>query len=181
MEKVMEKYRSTGRIIVTGPESTGKTELCRYLSGKLDGTGIPEYAREYIAGLKRKYTYRDVEHIAEIQRDAYNRVSTADLPVFFDTHLILTKVWFSHVFKRIPDWIDEEIGRTSHDLYLLCEPDIPWVADPLRENGGEMREVLFKRYETEIRQLGARYEKISGTGDKRIVNALRAVEEFLGL
>ena len=41
---------------------------------------------------------------------------------------------------RFPDWVDEQISQASFDLVLLCAPDIPWIPDPVRENGGEMTE-----------------------------------------
>ena len=57
------------KIVVTGPESCGKTEIARYLAGVFNAEYIPEYARRYIGELDRPYTYRDVEHIARVQED----------------------------------------------------------------------------------------------------------------
>ena len=55
------------RILITGPESTGKTELAYYLSRHTGGRVVPEYARKYVQNLQRPYTYEDVLTIAERQ------------------------------------------------------------------------------------------------------------------
>ena len=96
-----------------------------------------------------------------------------------DTYLIITKVWFDVVFNHHPDWIDDELKRKTIDLFLLCNTDIPWVADPVRENGGEMRERLFVMYKKELDLLGYNYSIIRGNGNERFQEALKAVEELV--
>jgi NadR type nicotinamide-nucleotide adenylyltransferase len=181
----MEKRSPVGgrhnrKILITGPESTGKTELANYLADYFGGDLVQEYAREYVEKLNRHYTYEDVVKIAERQRVDYHRKRETDRQVFFDTWLIITKVWFEVVYKRPPVWIEEELANASFDLVLVCSPDLPWEPDPVRENGGEQRNLLFKRYITEIEKLGWNYVIVEGTGKaryERAIELMRLIQE----
>lgn len=167
------------RILITGPESTGKSELSQALALHYGGKVIPEYAREYVEKLRRSCTYEDVEHIARWQQNTYIETQRSGAYVFFDTWLIITRVWFDIVFKMVPAWIDEQISQADFDLVLLCQPDLPWISDGIRENGGEMRKVLLKSYEELIRKTGWEYSKVSGLGDDRLKNAKQLIDKHL--
>jgi NadR type nicotinamide-nucleotide adenylyltransferase len=181
MEETVESTEQLlTRVILTGPECTGKTTLTTELSARFGTIYIPEYAREYVENLRCPYTYGDVIHIAQKQVELMKVYSKkARRLVFIDTYLIITKVWLQRVYGTVPEWIDFEIQRTKNDLYLLCRPDIPWEPDRVRENGGEMREILFRDYENELRQAGLHFAIVDGKGDERVSNALKRVEEFL--
>lgn len=180
MEK--EAKMSVKRIVLIGPESTGKTELSKKLAERFNTCYVPEYAREYIESLNRDYTYEDVEHIAKMQVQLESEFcQKEDEILFFDTYLIITKIWFKVVFNKVPDWLNSKIEESNIDLYLLCNTDLPWISDPVRENGGEMREKLFEIYKKEIEELGAEYYVISGTGEQRTQNAIEKVNEFLNI
>jgi len=169
----------TLKVAITGPESTGKTELTRQLSAYFDGTCILEYARKYVESLQRPYNYLDVLHIAYkqiLESQGSDLLQTGY--VFLDTELIITKVWLELVYGFCPDWINTAITSSRIDLYLLCNLDIPWIQDKVRENGGEMREKLFHIYEQLIQANGFRYKVIEGTGDLRLRNALLAIGQF---
>jgi nicotinamide riboside kinase len=180
MEETMGKPgKEIKCIIFTGPESTGKTMLTIELARRYNAPFIPEYAREYVVNLKRPYTYNDVVHIARKQVDqmqeflAYNSEF-----LFIDTYLIITKVWFDKVFKKIPDWLDTAIAASKNCLYLLCRPDIPWEPDPIRENGGPMRQVLFDAYEYELKKANLPYAYIEGMGATRIDCAMNQISNY---
>ncbi len=178
MEKGVKKQIK--RIVLIGAESTGKTELSEFLSGKYNTVSVPEYAREYIENLKRPYIYDDVEHIANKQIELENEYyQKADKILFYDTYLIITKIWFKLVFNKVPDWINKKIKNSNIDLFLLCNNDIPWIPDFVRENGGEMREELFEIYKEELNKLGFNYKIVKGKGDDRFTNAFKHVNEFL--
>lgn len=182
----MEKRSKTGTlstrpkiIVITGAESTGKSTLAEALAEHYKVPFVPEFARDYIVNLNRPYTYHDVEIIARKQVEQINELLETDHRfVFMDTWLIITKIWFEVVFKTIPGWLGEEIKKTNIDLYLVCDTDMPWVADDVRENGGEKREMLQKRYIEEIEKHGCTYHIISGRGDARIRNAIRFIEKL---
>jgi len=168
------------KVVITGPESTGKTLISQYLASFFGTVCVPEYSREYISGLERKYTFDDVEHIAREQlRLESEYLKKARRILFYDTDLIVTRIWFKLVFGRCPGWIDKEIANSPADLFLVCDTDIPWVPDPVRENGGEMRELLKGLYISEINLHGVPWELVSGEGEARINCAVRAVKTFL--
>lgn len=178
MEKRFEK--KIKKIVIIGPESTGKTELAMFLAAKFDTVYVPEYARKYVEKLNHPYTYKDIEIIAKKQIELDNEYSAkANKILFFDTYLIITKIWFKVVYNKIPNWLDNAIINSNIDFFLLCNTEIPWIPDKVRENGGEMREKLFGMYENEIRQYGFKYGIVKGTGEYRFDNALEQVKNYI--
>ncbi len=168
------------KIALLGAESTGKTSLCSQLSAYYNACWIPEYARDYIQQLNRQYTFEDVEHIAEQQNKQLNDVYIDDY-VFFDTELIITKVWFEVVFNRCPSWISQSIAQSPINYYLLCNTDLEWVPDSVRENGGEMRNVLHKRYESILKEFNLPYQCVSGKGQDRLSCAINFIDNISGI
>ena len=150
------------KVGIIGPESTGKSTLSAYLAHRYNGVLIPEYAREYMKHLAPdySYTYEDIVAIARQQiqqlEELHQEFSTKDTLVFFDTELIITKVWFEHKYGIAPDFIQEALHSYPMDIYLLCYPDMPWQPDPVRENPN-IREYLFAWYEREIQALNIPY------------------------
>ena len=162
------------KIGIIGPESTGKSTLASYLAHRYGGVLVPEYAREYME--KRAcacaYTYEDVVNIARVQVQQLQQFHAATYEgitegyrtnvIFFDTELIITKVWFMHKFGHCPDFLEEALRAYPMDTYLLCYPDMPWQPDPVRENPN-IREYLFDWYEREIQALDIPYYIIRHT------------------
>jgi len=148
------------KVGIIGPESTGKSSLARYLANRYQGILVPEYAREYV---ERKgttdVTYDELCEIAKHQIEELELIANSQQPTaFFDTELIVTKVWFDYAFGRVPEWLNEAIRRFPMDVYLLTKPDLPWVPDPARSNGSDaIRRELFDRYEAEIQALNIPY------------------------
>ena len=178
MEKRYEKR--TRKIVLLGAESTGKTDLAKYLSKYFCTTYIPEYAREYVENLNREYTYEDVEKIALKQVDLEdNLIFQAGEILFYDTYLIIIKVWFSVVFNRYPKWIENKLKTSEIDLFLVCNNDLDWIADSVRENGGEMRDKLYDIYIKELDNYNFNYEIVRGIGEERRINAIRIVENYI--
>ena len=165
------------RIAVTGPESTGKSTLAIELANYFNGTLYPEYAREYFKDHPQRYTYADLEKITMEQIAQYHESENQTVGIFFfDTWLIITKIWFQWVYRTCPDWLDDEISNLPMDLYLLCLPDIPWVPDLLRENGGTQRQKLFEAYKDELIARKLNFVEVGGKGKLRIQNAIQAVK-----
>ena len=172
----MEKRLGISKnIVVTGPESTGKTNIAFHLSDKFDCVWVPEYARSYVEKLKRPYLYEDIEYIAKKQLKDYLYFTRRNKLVIFDTWLIITKIWFDKVFGKHPPWLEEKLKNLKIDLFLLCAPDLEWIPDPVRENGGEIRNELFHIYENEIKKLPVPYGIVKGEGEERY----RAAEEIV--
>ena len=158
------------KIGIIGPEASGKSTLARYLANRYKGTYVPEYAREYV---ERKGTtevsydelcaiarhqIEELKNLSSVSEQSERSVFCQAKPVFFDTELIVTKVWFDYAFGSVPQWLNEAIGNYPMDVYLLCEPDLPWTQDGARYNGSDaIRQELFARYETEIQALNIPY------------------------
>ena len=162
------------KIVITGPESTGKTSLSRQLSEYYNAPLIPEYARKYIETLNNKYNYNDVVNIAKYQIEQLEKINTDysnSRFVFIDTGLIITKIWFNEVYKKIPDFLINSIKNIKIDLFYLCYPDIPWVPDKVRENGGKKRIELFYKYKYELDYYNFKYIIIKGDIKNRFLSA----------
>ncbi len=173
--------KTTRIIVLSGPESTGKSSLAKFLANRMDAVLIDEIARNYIEQLKRRYIFDDIERIARMQVSILDE-QLAHRPDFIimDTWLIITKVWFQEVYKKTPTWLEGVIQAYPISLYLLCKPDIPWVFDPVRENPNR-REELFGRYLDEIRHFGFSYNLVDGIGNQREEKAIEAVNRFFKL
>jgi nicotinamide riboside kinase len=130
--------------------------------------------------LKRNYTYSDVEHIAKKQISQLEKEIKHQTPlIFVDTWLIITKVWFEFVFKKEPKWLDIYLKQINIDLYLLCDIDIPWEYDTVRENGGEKRVELQKRYIQILKEYNCNFVTVSGKENERLITAKHFVQKLL--
>jgi len=166
-------------IVITGAESTGKSTLTERLANHFGVPFIPEIARDYVEKLNRKYNYSDVENIAKMQTEQFRKLVKSDAPyIFADTWLIVTKIWFEFVYHKTPDWIIEEINTTKIDLFLVCDIDLPWIYDPVRENGGETRIILHHNYIENITNFGFDYRIVSGFDDQRFNCALNFLNNY---
>jgi nicotinamide riboside kinase len=94
-----------------------------------------------------------------------------------DTDLITIKIWSEYKYGSCDNWILEQIEKqkTENRFYLLCKPDIPWKADPLRENPVN-REKLFEIYKEELEKLKHNYFIIKG--EERIQNSISKISEL---
>ncbi|MBP6609823.1 MAG: ATP-binding protein [Paludibacter sp.] len=166
------------KIAIVGPESTGKSELSKALAAHYGGVFVPEYARSYVEQLDREYNWDDVCQIArkQIEEQAVYLNSACNQPiVFFDTELIITKVWLEHCYQQVPEFVEHNISSGYYDFYLLCYPDLPWVYDPVREHGGDERMYFFQWYKREIEKTGIAYAIIKGEGENRAVSAINEI------
>lgn len=166
----------TKKIVLTGPESTGKSTLAKHLAEFYDVPCVAELARNFISNLGRAYTENDVLEIASLQIAEEERMLNSNhSAVFFDTDLVITKIWLLHVYGKSPKWIDELLIKFPADLHLLCNYDLPWEPDPVRENP-DIRPLLFEKYKNEIISLNQPYVIISGVGEERLSNAITAIK-----
>ena len=166
-------------VALTGPESCGKTTLATQLSGYYKAPVVPEYAREFLSKTQGKYSYEDLEIIA---REQLRLLESAKIQnphlLFTDTELTVIKIWSEIKFNQLSPWIKQQYELQKIDLYLLCQPDIPWEEDPLRESKNNRAEI-FNRYKEELDLANRPYAIISGAGDERLNNALAAVDKLL--
>lgn len=163
-------------ILVTGPESSGKSTLARQIAWALDGVLVPEVARDYLNARGNVYGPEDLPLIWQAQAEAEDlaRQTNASF-VVCDTGPEVIHVWAAVKYGLTVPEVSAAARQRPYDIILLCRPDIPWVADPLREAPEQQqREILFEEY---LRLLAAR-EPVIITGHDRLRVALGAVEAY---
>jgi len=199
------------KIVVIGPESTGKSTLCEGLAAHFGTDWVPEYAREYLLKHGKQYQYADLltiakgqvaleeKHAAELEErwrpggagGSMGREPVAgsgsmgqglkDPILFIDTDMYVMKVWGEFVFGACDAWILDQVATRKYDGYLLCNTDLPWTADELREYPDEgPREQLFNIYKDCMINQSTPWRMISGCEEDRLTAAIAAVKEMLG-
>lgn len=165
------------RILILGPESTGKSTLAEKLALHFAEPWVPEVARNYLEKLDRPYAYEDLLQIGKQQMRTEDELALqANNYLFCDTDLRVIQVWSQHRNGKVDPWVLEEIARRTYDLILLCAPDLPWQADPLREHPElEMRQQFFEIYQQLSQASGFPWILVSGDTDKRLSTAIQAV------
>lgn len=168
------------RIAVTGPESSGKSDLTKALSDYYGANYVREYAREYLQIKGGKYDFEDLDAICRGQIEEEERVlAMADGLCFFDTEMIVFKIWSLFRYGRISPFIETSLKNREYDHYLLCAPDLPWAPDPFRESPSkEEREYLFMLYLEELQLAGASFAIIKGEGPSRLESAILAIRDW---
>ena len=166
-------------ICATGPESTGKTTLCRGLAEVLGAPWLGEYARAHLAE-RRDYDAGDLATIAQEQcRREQALVARSAGAVVLDTDLSVIVIWWRAKFGAPPDWLTRRFEALPPRLYLLCRPDLPWQPDPLRETGGDKQ--LLQAQFTEYQQLlrARAVVVVRGRGHRRLALARQAARRWL--
>lgn len=167
-------------IVGTGSESTGKTTLAAGLARHYGTTWVPEFARTYVdekrAATGHPLDARDVEPIARghIAR-ADEAVARARDLIVLDTDLVSTLVYSRHYYGTYPEWIEQAARARLGDLYLLCDIDAPWVADPARDRP-HVREHVHGLFVATLDALDARYITLSGSWETRLATAIAAID-----
>ena len=149
------------KVVIIGPECTGKSTLTQALAKHFKASFINEYAREYIDQLGRDYNELDILTIAKGQIQLEDSHATKSNLLFLDTDLIVCKVWSEFKYGRCHPWIVEQIEQRHYDHYLLCDIDLPWQNDSQREHPNHRRE-LFDIYQNELKKYNKSYSIVSG-------------------
>ena len=199
----MEK-QAIKKIVVIGPESTGKSTLCEQLAQQYEALWCPEFAREYLITNGKEYIHDDLliiakgqialedEYAAVVNREwsmtqeniyvnKHSQKSILHPPLLFiDTDMYVMKVWDEYVFGKCHQFILDEIVERKYDLYLLCDVDLPWVKDELREYPAEEpRKELYRIYKDLLINQSTPWVEISGEYDKRLQTAISAVNKII--
>lgn len=169
------------KIVIIGPESTGKSTLSAALSDHFNEPWVPEFARDYLNTLDRNYHYEDLIEIARGQLRAEDPLSeAAKVLLFCDTDLHVIKVWSDHKYGRTDPWILSQIEKRKYDHYLLTDIDIPWQEDKLREHPSpQMRNYFLKQYRQVLIETGVPFTVVSGDLEERTCSAINVVKNLM--
>ncbi|WP_111668937.1 AAA family ATPase [Algoriphagus litoralis] len=171
---------SPKRILILGPESTGKSTLAADLANHFVEPWVPEFAREYLEKINRPYKFEDLLEIGKGQVAMEDLLAEkANNFLFCDTDLRVIHIWSEHRFGKTDPWVLEEIDRRKYDLILLTATDLPWTPDPLREYPElEMRQYFFKKYLQLAKESGFPFRVVSGDQETRLQAAVDGLKNF---
>lgn len=182
------------KIVIIGPESTGKSTLCDELAKHFNTLWCPEFAREYLLQNGTHYTVENLTTIAIGQLEKENNFTqlveehwkksspqVTKMPVLLiDTDMLVMKVWSEFVFNTCDPFILEQIDNRKYDLYLLCNTDLPWTKDELREYPDlETRQTLFSIYKELLLKQKVPFIEIKGMHQERLETAIAGIHQFL--
>jgi NadR type nicotinamide-nucleotide adenylyltransferase len=171
--------QSVTRVVITGSESTGKSQLAHNLAEHFGCLWVREQSRGYADRVGWSLTAEDVSPIASAQIAAEDAGMTDairrnDRWLFLDTDLLSTVVYARHYYGACPSWVEAEARARLADLYLLSDIDIPWTSDGIRDRP-HAREELQAAFRATLAEFNARTCSIRGVGESRLAAALRCI------
>ena len=188
MENKLRQLESPIRkVVLFGPESTGKTTLSKQLALHYQTLWIPEYARAY---LQTKWdekseicTYEDLMPIAEGQMQSENQAVTELIQnqgqlLICDTDLLETAVYSQLYFDKIPAALNQAVAHNTYDLYLLTDIDVPWHKDDLRDRP-DHRVAYYQKFKEALELNKKNYIPIAGSKTERLTKAISAIDKIL--
>ncbi len=191
-----QNMQNLRKVVIIGPESTGKSSLCKLLAEHYNTEWCPEFARDYLLYHGKNYSYDDLETIAKGQIELEEKVAlivqgapqnladnqTAKKLLFVDTDMYVMKVWCEYVFGKCHQLILDEIVTRKYDLYLLCNTDLPWKQDELREYPDEQpRLELFNIYKDILIHQNVPWVQINGDYAERLQTAIETINETFAI
>jgi NadR type nicotinamide-nucleotide adenylyltransferase len=178
----MEKEVPTAirKIVIVGPESTGKTTLSKALAEHFGTVYVEEYARNYLEERNGHYKEHDLTAIAHGQFALeQQQMANANKVLICDTDALVVRVWSEWKYGRYDQAIEEGFkGDELSRIYLLTNIDLPWQPDPLREHPETNdRKGLFEVYHSRLTERNALFDVVSGHGPSRLENALNVIKK----
>lgn len=184
MEKGTQAKSHCLRVVLYGPESTGKTTLAKALSNYYDTTWVEEFARPYLQEKwdkeKAVCTLEDLPIIAKGQLAAENTAMEQEKQLIIcDTNILVTKVWSETHFEGYcaPE-LNAILEQTHYDLYLLTATDVPWEKDDLRDRPNN-REEMFAYFKAQLNEFDFPYLILTGDPQQRLSKAVHAIDELV--
>ena len=183
-----EKLRQTNinivKVVLFGPESSGKTTLSKLLARHYRTVWVPEYARDYLQNKwnneRKTCENSDMIPIAEGQMELENELAQkADKILICDTDLLETKVYSEEFYNGFvhPD-LEKAAIQNTYDLYLLTYIDAPWKKDDLRDRP-EQRLEMFKAFENALKKHHRPYILLKGNKKDRLKIAINEIDKIL--
>jgi NadR type nicotinamide-nucleotide adenylyltransferase len=183
-EKLKQQPSNCIKIVLFGPESTGKTTLSKQLARHYNSVWVREYAREYLQDKwnneRKTCEPKDLLPIAIGQMKLENELAQkTDSVLICDTDLLETKVYSEAYYSGTCNPILETHALENfYDLYFLTYIDTPWEADDLRDKPKE-RERMFNAFETALKTYNKPYVLLKGNKEERLKLAVRHIDKLL--
>ena len=154
------------RVCFHGAESTGKSSLARSLATEWNCPLVAEYGRIYAETIDTNFRLADLTAIAAKQNRMMREASAGNPPlVLLDTDPLMTAAWAEMLFGVAPNVL---LGYDKAELYLLFEPDVPFVEDGTRFFGSDEERARFAALAEDVlvrAEIG--FVRIAGPWDER--------------
>ena len=183
MDKNLQNENLCLKIVLYGPECTGKTTLAKLLANHYKSEWVPEFAREYLQKKWNKFqkvcTKEDLPVIVSEQLKMENKkISMAKKYLFCDTNILVTRIWSETHFNG---YCDPEIiklsEQLSYDYYLLTSIDVPWKKDDLRDRPND-REKMFYYFKDVLDNNNKPYSIIKGSIEERLTDSIKIINNL---
>ena len=185
MEEKLKQIKSNcKKVVLYGPESTGKTTLSIELAKHFKTNWVPEYAREYLQTIwdneKRICEPKDILPIAIGQMKLENELAIKSKSLLIcDTNLFETMVYSKYYYGGNCDPLLEKYAlKNKYDLYLLTDIDIPWEKDDLRDRPND-REQMFTYFKQQLITDNFPFLVLEGNPKERVEKAVTAIDQLL--
>lgn len=172
------------KVVLFGPESTGKTTLSQQLAAHYNTLWVPEYMREYLdKKWEEKHQFISPDDLLPIAKGQLASEKAAsekvDKLLVCDTNLLELKVYSEYYYDGFcPDFIKREATKSKYDIYLLTYIDVPWEEDRLRDRPNN-REEMFNLFENELIEQGFPYVILKGEKEERLQRAISVIDKLL--
>jgi len=183
-EKFRQQSSDIVKVVIFGPESTGKTTLSEQLARHYNTVWVPEYAREYLQDKwnneRKTCEPKDLLPIDEGQMRLENDLETKATDLLIcDTDLLETKVYSGAYYLGYCDPLLEKYAlENKYDLYFLTYIDIPWEADDLRDKPNE-RERMFLYFKDTLEKYNRNFVILKGDKRTRLKKAVQHIDNLL--
>jgi HTH-type transcriptional repressor of NAD biosynthesis genes len=184
LSAIVRPYFTKG-ILITGPESTGKSTFTQQLADYFDTIGVQEYAREWIDNHEGNWSYEDLDIFAIVQEEGiYWARQRANKVFFADTNAIATEIFSLAYFQKVSSTVRSHVRFANTPGHIkfafLMDIDCPWVDDGQRDFPDPViRRFMFNEHERYLIERDIPYMKLSGTWPQKFAAAVNKVEELL--
>ena len=167
------------RVVVMGPESTGKTTLARDLARHYGTVWLPEYLRIWLDAKGAVCEPEDLPKVvAGHQASEAALARHANRVLFCDTDPLMTAVYSGFYYGHVPAWLDAAASARRADAYLLLDTDVPWVPDPHRDMPHRRLEIR-DRCRAELERRALPWALVSGAWAERFSTACAIVDRLI--